>query len=123
MSEFEDEVGSVGVDIVGTCTRMCSEDECRDREVFYEVSVFEATAETVRLPPNKRRIDRQKAIKKYRRSAAGTKNAQDATLLKALSTLGLEQAKGTEYTEKKSNNSWIIALPIQMLLSDFMSVT
>jgi hypothetical protein len=50
---------------------MCCRDECEDRQRSGEVSIFEATADTVDLPIKQRRIDPVLAVSKYRRSAAG----------------------------------------------------
>jgi hypothetical protein len=50
---------------------MCSREECDARQRTREVSVFEATAETVAGAPNLRKIDPRRAVAKYRRSAAG----------------------------------------------------
>jgi hypothetical protein len=52
---------------------MCSHQECQDREKWGQVSVWEATAETRHFGSAKhRRMDPSRAVKKYRRSAAGT---------------------------------------------------
>jgi hypothetical protein len=50
---------------------MCCREECEDRQRSGEVSIFEATANTVGLPIKQRRIDLVLAVSKYRRSAAG----------------------------------------------------
>ncbi|CAM9458729.1 unnamed protein product [Chrysoparadoxa australica] len=50
---------------------MCSEEEATRREEEMDVSMYEATDATLSLPVNKRRIDRRRAVAKYRRSAAG----------------------------------------------------
>jgi hypothetical protein len=50
---------------------MCCREECEDRQRSGEVSIFEATANTVDLPIKQRRIDPVLAVSKYRRSAAG----------------------------------------------------
>lgn len=51
---------------------MCSREECDDRQRSGEVSIFEATANTVDLPIKQRRLDPVLAVSKYRRSAAGS---------------------------------------------------
>jgi hypothetical protein len=50
---------------------MCCREECEDRQRSGEVSIFEATENTVDLPIKQRRIDPVLAVSKYRRSAAG----------------------------------------------------
>jgi hypothetical protein len=50
---------------------MCCREECEDRQRSGEVSIFEATANTVDMPIKQRRIDPVLAVSKYRRSAAG----------------------------------------------------
>jgi hypothetical protein len=50
---------------------MCCLEECEDRQRSGEVSIFEATANTVDLPIKQRCIDPVLAVSKYRRSAAG----------------------------------------------------
>lgn len=55
---------------------MCCRKECTFRVKSNEVSIFEATEDTVHQPPSKRRLDPNKAVKKYRRSAAGTSKDQ-----------------------------------------------
>ena len=50
---------------------MCSRKELNFRQRSSEISVFEATSETVDRPPSDRQLDPTKAVKKYRRSAAG----------------------------------------------------
>jgi hypothetical protein len=73
--------------IVGICHSMCSEEEALDRERCMEVSVFEATDATRALAQNRRRIDPSRAVKKYRRSAAGSKAAEDASSLRTVEAL------------------------------------
>ena len=51
---------------------MCSREECNFRQHSGEISVFEATADSAGLPPSQRILDSTKAVKKYRRSAAGS---------------------------------------------------
>lgn len=51
---------------------MCSRREVDFRQGSSEVSVFEATPETATRPPSGRKLDPTRAVKKYRRSAAGT---------------------------------------------------
>lgn len=55
---------------------MCSRQEFLFRQKSGEISTFEATNETALLPPSKRYLDPAKAVKKYRRSAAGTSKEQ-----------------------------------------------
>eukprot|EP00977_Amphora_coffeiformis_P011883 scaffold2914_cov178-Amphora_coffeaeformis.AAC.2 len=50
---------------------MCSRKEVNFRQKSAEISVFEATLETADRPPSDRQLDPTKAVKKYRRSAAG----------------------------------------------------
>jgi hypothetical protein len=50
---------------------MCPEFEIIDRQVANDVNVFEATETTAALGPGKMVIDPAKAVKKFRRSAAG----------------------------------------------------
>lgn len=55
---------------------MCSRQEFLFRQKSCEISIFEATQETASRPPSKRHLDPTKAVKKYRRSAAGTSKEQ-----------------------------------------------
>lgn len=55
----------------GTCTLMCPSQETEERQQEGTLSVFEATEETRPLHFRRRRADPAKAVKKYRRSAAG----------------------------------------------------
>ena len=50
----------------------CSKKECDERKKLRQVSELEATYETCHLPQNKRILDPQLAVSKYRRSAAGS---------------------------------------------------
>ena len=50
---------------------MCSRKEVNFRQRSNEISVFEATIETADRPPSDRQLDPTRAVKKYRRSAAG----------------------------------------------------
>ena len=55
---------------------MCCRQEVLFRQRSSEISVFEATTETAAKPPSNRRLDPSKAVKKYRRSAAGISKEQ-----------------------------------------------
>lgn len=55
----------------GKCMTMCPDEERREREEEGGLSMFEATDETVSSPFRERVADPNKAVKKYRRSAAG----------------------------------------------------
>ena len=50
---------------------MCSSAEASERQSYLEVSKFEATDETFSLPARSRVVNPRRAVKKYRRSAAG----------------------------------------------------
>lgn len=56
-------------DVVGKCESMCPEFECYDREVSQELHYFEMLKGTENDPVPQ--VDRNLAVKKYRRSAAG----------------------------------------------------
>lgn len=51
---------------------MCSKEECQQRQEQHQVSEWEATVDTYKLQVNKRVLDPQLAVAKYRRSAAGS---------------------------------------------------
>ena len=55
---------------------MCSRQEILFRQRSGEISIFEATDDTVDKPPSKQKLDPTRAVKKYRRSAAGTRKDQ-----------------------------------------------
>ena len=65
---------------------MCSEEECRDRQLAMEVSEWEATSDTFFKPPKARIMDPCLAVSKYRRSAAGTKQRKPRKLTQLLQT-------------------------------------
>ena len=58
--------------IVGTLMTMCSEEEARARQIDFDISAFEATAES-RASRTNRVADFARCVKKYKRSAAAMK--------------------------------------------------
>ncbi|KAK0560419.1 actin cytoskeleton and mitosis protein [Tilletia horrida] len=60
---------SEAVKLLGTCTRMCSEFECHEREFQKELDRWELRTDTP--PGGGARVDQRLAVKIYRRPAAG----------------------------------------------------
>ncbi|CAM9570133.1 unnamed protein product, partial [Choristocarpus tenellus] len=60
-----------GVSTKGICALMCPTSEMLEREAEGGLSVYEATEATANLPSRQRVADPARAVKKYRRSAAG----------------------------------------------------